>query len=59
MGAWSDKSDLWTPDLKKQLGVETRDDGIFYISYEDYMNYYRSTTICKVNDDFKYINLAI
>mgnify|MGYP000926542078 CR=1 FL=1 len=52
MGDWSDKSDKWTEALKKQVGFVDADDGVFFISYGDYMNYYRSTTICKVHDGF-------
>ncbi len=59
MGAWSDKSDKWTDQLRRELSVENSDDGVFYISYEDYMNYYRSTTICKVIDGFTYHNIPV
>ena len=52
MGDWSDKSPLWTPELKEQLQVRDDDDGMFFISYDDYLRYYRSTTICKVNDGY-------
>lgn len=54
MGDWSDKSTKWTPQLKEQLKVIDEDDGIFFICYEDYMNYYRSTTIAKVHDGYSY-----
>jgi len=54
MGDWSDKSSLWTPELRKLLQVEAKDDGIFFIGFKDYMNYYRSTTICKVIDNYNY-----
>ena len=54
MGDWSDKSDKWNDDLRTRLGYVDEDDGVFFISYNDYMNYYRSTTICKVHDGFHY-----
>lgn len=59
MGSWSDKSDKWTPELKQALNVKDVDDGIFYISYNDYMCYYRSTTICKVMNDYNYKSLRV
>lgn len=46
-GDWSDNSTLWTDDLKQKLEFESKDDGIFFISYEDYMKFFYITTICK------------
>ena len=34
-GAWSDTSSLWTTKLKKEVGFEKKDEGIFYMSIED------------------------
>jgi len=59
MGDWSDKSSKWTDDLRKQLNFVDADDGVFYISYQDYMCYYRSTTICKVHDNFFHQSIRI
>lgn len=42
-GAWSDGSDLWTDELKDQLGWEERDDGAFFIDYEDYLHHFSNT----------------
>ena len=53
-GDWSDKSSLWTPLLKKKLGYVDADDGSFFMSFEDYLSYYRSTTIAKIHDDYIY-----
>ena len=49
-GDWSDKSTKWTPDLKKELGYEDREDGIFFISFQDYLSFFYITTICKYID---------
>ena len=46
-GAWSDKAPQWTPELKEQLGWENKDDGVFFISYDDYFSFFYITTICK------------
>lgn len=59
MGDWSDKSDKWTPELKQQVGFVDADDGVFFISYQDYMRYYRSTTICKVHDGFHHKSIRV
>ena len=59
MGDWSDKSDKWTPELRTKLEFVDADDGVFFISYLDYMRYYRSTTICKVNDGFNLNSIKV
>lgn len=56
-GAWSDHDTKnWTDDLKKKLNFEAKDDGVFYIDFDDYLGYYYTTTICKylTEDVFKY-----
>ena len=36
-GAWSDDSENWTEELKEEVGLEqTKSDGIFFMSIEDY-----------------------
>lgn len=45
-GAWSDKSNLWTPDLRRRLGSTDANDGIFFMPLEDYLTHYRETSIC-------------
>jgi calpain-15 len=59
MGDWSDSSDKWTAEIKAKLNFEDSDDGVFYMTYQHYMSYYRSTTICKFHDDFKYFNIVV
>lgn len=39
-GDWSDRSKKWTDELKKLLKHEDKDDGIFWISYEDLLRTY-------------------
>jgi len=36
-GTWSRTSDLWTPKLKQELGFQDKDDGSFWMSYEDFI----------------------
>eukprot|EP00347_Sterkiella_histriomuscorum_P024013 403332608 len=50
-GDWSDKSTKWTQDIKDELGFEDKDDGVFYISFDDYLNFFYITTICKYVQD--------
>ena len=46
-GDWSDKSTLWTEDLRVKLSWVNADDGVFFISFEDYVKFFYITTICK------------
>ncbi len=36
-GDWSDKSHLWTPELREKLGCQIEEDGDFFIPYENYL----------------------
>jgi len=46
-GDWSDKSDLWTPELRKKFGCEDKEDGVFFISFDDYVDFFYITSVCK------------
>ena len=52
-GDWSDNSDLWTDDIKKQCGYND-DTGLFWMSYQDLCYYFSRIQICHVNDDYHY-----
>ena len=54
LGDWSDRSPLWTPELKQQVGFVDRDDGIFFMTMEDYMANFERTAICVENNEAKY-----
>ncbi|CAG9317152.1 unnamed protein product [Blepharisma stoltei] len=56
-GDWSDSSDLWTPQLKKQCGWSNSDDGTFWIPFEDFAQYFVNVTICRVHDNYYYEGL--
>ena len=53
-GDWSDSSYLWTAELKQQLNYEDTDDGVFYMTYNDFVKYYSDIQICYYHDGFKY-----
>lgn len=53
-GDWSDKSSKWTEEYKKLLNYEDKEDGIFWISYKDYLQFYTTTHICHERDNFNY-----
>ena len=52
-GDWSDKSSKWNDELKKRLDFDgVKDDGIFYMSYDDFLEYYSSIEIVKIKKDY-------
>lgn len=53
-GDWSDTSELWTDDLKEEVGLKEDDDGIFYMKVEDFLEHFRSSSLCVENDLDKY-----
>ena len=54
VGDWSDTSSKWTQEFKKEVGLEQKEDGIFWMSYEDYLQFYTTTHICKLHPDYEY-----
>ena len=47
-GAFSDKSPLWTPQLKQELGVTAKDDGIFWMTLEDFIKDFEGIGILEI-----------
>ena len=45
-GAWSDKSEKWDDFTKRQVDLQDKDDGCFWISFADYVKFFYITTIC-------------
>ena len=51
-GDWSDSSKKWTSELKKKYNFIKKDDGDFYMAYEDYLKYYVVMGFGKLHQDF-------
>ncbi|RYG66041.1 hypothetical protein EON64_10645 [archaeon] len=47
-GEWSDTSPLWTEEIQAEIGekVVQSDDGTFWMSFQDLLQYFRSLNIC-------------
>lgn len=56
-GDWCDSSFKWTKKFLEKLKVEEKDDGIFWMSLEDFVWEYKSLYICRIFDDPKWNNL--
>jgi len=51
-GDWSDKSPLWTPELRAQAGSNSAEDGTFFMPFDDYYNLYSYSFICQCVDTY-------
>lgn len=52
-GAWSDGSKEWTPELERELEQTDEDDGMFWMTYEDWLANYNMFSVCRLlTDDF-------
>ena len=49
-GDWSDKSSKWTERLKKLANFVDADDGMFWMSIEDYLYKFEDIYLCRVFD---------
>ena len=58
-GDWSDYSKKWTPELKEKYNLVIKDDGDFYMSYDDFINYYVTLGICKLHPGYKTTSLRM
>jgi hypothetical protein len=47
-GDWSDKSPLWTKRLRTVLNVSDVDDGVFWMSFPDFMQKFANIFVCRL-----------
>jgi hypothetical protein len=50
-GNWSDSSRKWTTAYRKELGQETKDDGIFWMEFSEFCQYYDKITCVRMFND--------
>jgi len=53
-GAWSDRDENWNsiPEaVKKELAIRFKDDGEFYISFDDFLKYFGQVQLCHLTLD--------
>ncbi len=59
-GAWSDNSSNWNQVTMNLFEFsQKKDDGEFYITYEDFLNYFKSISICVPIKPFKSSNFKV
>ena len=59
-GDYSDSSRKWTANLKKECNVEkSKDDGSFWMTFEDFSKYFLVAGICHLYQDYDYTFLHV
>lgn len=56
-GPWGDSDPMWntlTEEEKDEVGYVKKDDGSFFMSFENFKDIYSDMQICMVNDDYQY-----
>ncbi len=53
-GDWSDNSLKWTQEAMDHIKLEKKEDGIFWMSLNDYIQFYSCTHICHINPNYYY-----
>ena len=57
-GDWSDQSDIWTPELRDLLMAGGGGDGVFWIAFQDMLNFFDCIDICKVRLGWSEVRLS-
>ena len=52
-GDWSDSSSKWTSAAKLKMSLIKRDDGDFYMGYNDFIKYYVTMGFAKIHPDYE------
>jgi len=55
-GDWSDGSPLWTRRLKSKVGWVEREDGAFWMSWQDFTQHFEELYICRFYDSTRWLS---
>ena len=53
-GLWSDGSPIWTASLREELNAEAKNDGLFWMPFEDYCREFNDMSVCRFESNFVY-----
>ena len=58
-GDWSDYSSKWTEELKKKYDFYKKNDGIFFMGYNDFTQYFLTMGFGKIHENYVTTNIKI
>lgn len=58
-GDWSPDSKLWTKSIKDEIDWEDGENGVLYMSLEDYHQNFATTIICKINPAYHHSTMEV
>lgn len=58
-GDYSDNSSLWTSELKYKVGYENREDGLFFMKWEDFCYCFTSVQFSVIEDSWDYCSFEL
>ena len=56
-GDWSDQSGKWNEEMKKMVGLEVKEDGIFFMGFEDFLYEFKCAYVCRIFEKKGWRNL--
>lgn len=56
---WADTSSLWTTEIKEKVGMVSADDGVFFVTPEDYLKNFEITNWGKVRPNYDVENIDV
>ena len=51
-GDWGETSNLWTDELKEKVAFSEKNEGDFFMSFDDFIKYYNSLGIVKLHEEY-------
>ena len=52
-GKFKKKDPIWTDELKTQLNYNRNDEGVFYMTYEEFSNWFQTFQVCYYHDNYE------
>ncbi|CAM9568049.1 unnamed protein product [Pylaiella littoralis] len=57
-GAWSQTSDKWSDSIRAELGWGVKNDGTFWMTWQDFMTRFQLVDVCKARRDWAHASVA-
>lgn len=58
-GDWSDNCPKWSPQLKRLLDLQEKNDGIFFMDYSDFCKFFSDFQVCYYHENYRYSSLKL